>query len=78
MDSRPGRRKIARARRWGGQLIQMRVAADIRDLGARLSVHAATRCGTAVQRATRGLGVLKRLAAMPIDWRKKLLAVKTK
>eukprot|EP00969_Alexandrium_andersonii_P305532 13505546-Alexandrium_andersonii.AAC.1 len=24
MDSRPGRRRIARARRWGGQLVQMR------------------------------------------------------
>eukprot|EP00969_Alexandrium_andersonii_P135063 5974974-Alexandrium_andersonii.AAC.1 len=56
----------------------MRVATDIRDLGAHLSVHAATRCGTAAQRASRGLSVLKRLAVMPIDWRKKLLAVKTK
>eukprot|EP00969_Alexandrium_andersonii_P313185 13837494-Alexandrium_andersonii.AAC.1 len=35
MDSRPEKRKIARARRWGGQLVQMRVATDIRE-------HAAT------------------------------------
>eukprot|EP00973_Karenia_brevis_P008086 1095678-Karenia_brevis.AAC.1 len=74
MDSRPEKRRVARAKRWGGQLVQMKVATNIRDLGARLSVHAATRCGAATQRAGRGLSVLKRLAAMPINWHKKLLA----
>eukprot|EP00969_Alexandrium_andersonii_P052861 2323051-Alexandrium_andersonii.AAC.1 len=56
----------------------MKVAANVRDLGAHLNVHAATRCGTAVERIERALCVIKRLSGLQIDAKKKMIALKTK
>eukprot|EP00969_Alexandrium_andersonii_P043394 1902960-Alexandrium_andersonii.AAC.1 len=52
-----------RGLRWGPRGVRMKVATNVRDLGAHLNVHAATRCGTAVERIERALLVSRGLPA---------------
>eukprot|EP00969_Alexandrium_andersonii_P098754 4357438-Alexandrium_andersonii.AAC.1 len=69
-------RKAKRGQRWCPRGAKMKVATNVRDLGAHLNVHAATRCGAAAERIERALCAIKRLAVQPIDSEKKLLALK--
>eukprot|EP00969_Alexandrium_andersonii_P322756 14260151-Alexandrium_andersonii.AAC.1 len=56
----------------------MKVAADVRGLGAHLNVHAAARRGNAVEMIGRALSVIQRFASLSTVSKKKTLALKTK
>ena len=73
-----GVRKRLRICEWGPAALSMKVTTDIRDLGAHLSLHASTRCGTAAERIARALRSIKRLDVLPLDAKKRMLVLKTK
>ena len=62
-----GVRRRLRVSEWGPAAMHMKATTDIRDLGAHLSLHAATRCGAAAERVARALRLIKRLGVLPLD-----------